>query len=77
MITNVFSNFLPNKILTFDVRDPPSMNELVKSKLSGKMVFMKIIKIVLRVLLILRYDKMQYPRYQELICEKKKYYTIN
>ena len=35
-ITNVFSNFVPNKILTFDDRDPPWMNELIKSKIQWK-----------------------------------------
>ena len=28
-ITNIFSNFIPNKILTFDERDPPWMNKLL------------------------------------------------
>ena len=32
-ITNVFSNFVPNKILTIDDRDPPWVNELIKSKI--------------------------------------------
>ena len=35
-ITNVFSNFVPNKILTFDDRDPPWKNELIKSKSQWK-----------------------------------------
>ena len=35
-ITNVFSDFVPNKILTFDDRDRPWMNELIKSKIMWK-----------------------------------------
>ena len=34
--TNVFSNFVPNKILTFDDRDPPWMSELIKQKIQWK-----------------------------------------
>ena len=62
-ITNNFFNFVPNNILTFDDRDPQLMNELIKSKLKRKMVFVKIIRVVLGVLLILRYYKMQYQSY--------------
>ena len=32
----MFSNFVPNKILTFDDREPPWMNELIKSKIQWK-----------------------------------------
>ena len=35
-ITNNFFNFVPNNILTFDDRDPPLMNELIKSKFKRK-----------------------------------------
>ena len=30
---NIFSNFTPNKFVTFDDRDPPWMNDFVKSKI--------------------------------------------
>ena len=30
---NIFSNFNPNKLVTFDDRDPPWMNDFVKSKI--------------------------------------------
>ena len=30
IILNIFSNFAPNKILTFDHRDPPWMTEYIK-----------------------------------------------
>ena len=30
---NIFSNFTPNKLVTFDDRDPPWMNDFVKSKI--------------------------------------------
>lgn len=35
-ITNNFFNFVPNNILTFDDRDSPLMNELIKSKFKRK-----------------------------------------
>ena len=33
---NIFSNFIPNKYITFDDRDPPWMNDFVKSKIKFK-----------------------------------------
>ena len=30
---NMFSNFTPNKLVTFDDTDPPWMNDFVKSKI--------------------------------------------
>ena len=33
---SIFSNFGPNKILTFDDRDPPWMTEYIKSKIHWK-----------------------------------------
>ena len=35
ILTNIFSNFTPNKLVTFDDRDPPWINDFVK-KLNGK-----------------------------------------
>ena len=35
-ILNIFSNFVTNKILTFDDRDPPWMTEYIKSKIHWK-----------------------------------------
>ena len=36
IILNIFSNFVPNKILTFDDGDPPWMIEYIKSKIHWK-----------------------------------------
>ena len=33
ILMNIFSNFTPNKLLTFDDRDPPWMKDFVKSKI--------------------------------------------
>ena len=33
IVFNVFSNFVPNKIVTFDDRDPPWMTEYIKTKI--------------------------------------------
>ena len=75
-ITNVFSNFVPNKILLMTETLHGWMNRLNR-KFSGKMVFIEITKIVLRVLLILRYYKMQYQRYQSWSMRRKTITTIN
>ena len=39
---NTFSNFTPNKLVTFDDRDPPWMNDFVKSKIKWKSQLYKI-----------------------------------
>ena len=30
---NIFSNYLPNKLITVDNKDPPWMNESIKKKM--------------------------------------------
>ena len=37
-LMNIFSNFTPNKLVTFDDSDPSWMNEFVKSEIKTKMV---------------------------------------
>ena len=39
MLLNIFSNFAPNKIITFDYRDPPWMTEYIKPKIHQKTAF--------------------------------------
>ena len=36
ILMNIFSNSTPNKLNTFDDRDPPWMNDFVKSKIKWK-----------------------------------------
>ena len=36
IVTNVFSNFVPNKIVTFDDGDPPWMTEYIKTKIQQR-----------------------------------------
>ena len=38
-LMNIFSNFTPNKLVTFDDRDPPWMNDFVKVKLNRRTSF--------------------------------------
>ena len=33
ILMDIFLNFTPNKLITFDDRDPPWMNDFVKSKI--------------------------------------------
>ena len=33
---NIFSNFIPNKCITFNARDPPWMNDFIKTKIKFK-----------------------------------------
>ena len=36
ILINIFSNFIPNKYITSDDRDPPWMNDFVKTKIRVK-----------------------------------------
>ena len=36
IILNIFRNFVPNKYVTFDEKDPVSMNQNIKSKIKAK-----------------------------------------
>ena len=36
IVINVFSNFVPNKIVTFDDRDPPWTTEYIKTKIQQR-----------------------------------------
>ena len=36
IIMNIFSSFVPSKLVTFDVSDFPCMNELIKNKIKWK-----------------------------------------
>ena len=42
ILMNIFSNFTPNKLVTFDDKDPPWMNDFVKSKIKWKNQLYKI-----------------------------------
>ena len=41
-INNIFSNFVPNKLVTFDDNDPPCMNGFIKNKIKWKHQIYKI-----------------------------------
>ena len=36
IILNVFANFVPNKVITCDDRDPPGINNNIKNKITWK-----------------------------------------
>ena len=40
-ILNVFRNYVPNKYITVDDRDPAWMNETIKSKIKAKNILYK------------------------------------
>ena len=42
-IMNVFTNFIPNKLITIDDKDPPWMNDVIKNKIK-KRLFLSTIK---------------------------------
>ena len=40
-LMNIFSNYIPNKLITVDDKDPPWMNEYVKKKVLDKKITCK------------------------------------
>ena len=38
---NIFSNYIPNTLVTIDDKDPPSMNDYIKRKITDKKVACK------------------------------------
>ena len=38
---NIFSNYIPNKLITVDDKDPPWMNEYIKKKILDKKIACK------------------------------------
>ena len=40
-IVNVFQNYVPNKYITIDDKDPVWMNEIIKSKIKTKNLLFK------------------------------------
>ena len=60
ILMNIFSNFTPNKLVTFDDRDPPWMNDFVKSKIKWKNQLYKIYtKIIINVMITYNLKKQQ------------------
>ena len=57
-LMNIFSNFIPNKYITFDDRDPPWMNDFVKTKTKFKnQLYNTYIKMVIRTRIIICFMK--------------------
>ena len=57
-LMNIFSNFIPNKYITFDDRDPPWMNDFVKTKTKFKnQLYNTYIKMVIKTRIIICFMK--------------------
>ena len=41
---NVFSNYIPNKLITIDNKDPPWMNDAIKNKIEKRDIFYQQLK---------------------------------
>ena len=41
---NVFSNYIPNKLITIDDEDPPWMNDEIKNKIKKRDIFCQQLK---------------------------------
>ena len=44
VVINIFTNFVHNKIIEIDDRDPPSMNDFIKNKIKQKIKAFKLYK---------------------------------
>ena len=49
---NIFSNYIPNKFITVDDRDPPWMNEYIKRKIMDKKVACKSLIRITKVMML-------------------------
>ena len=59
-IISIFSNFVPNKRVTFDDSDPPWMNDYIKNKIKWKHQIYKMYqKMVIKEVTISNYKKQQ------------------
>ena len=56
----VFSNFIPNKYVTFENEDPSWINKFIKTKLSGKMKFAKHLKEMMLLTINFKMQLMQF-----------------
>ena len=59
-LMNIFLNFTPNKLITFDDRDPPWMNNYVKGKIKWKnQLYKTYAKMGTNVMIILSFKRQQ------------------
>ena len=57
---NIFSNFVPNKQVTFGDSNPPWMNEFIKNKIKWKhQIYKTCIKMVVKTVTISSFKKQQ------------------
>ena len=40
VLMNVFTNFIPNKLITINDKDPPRMNDVIKNKIKKRDLFL-------------------------------------
>ena len=61
---NIFSNFIPNKLVTFNDKDPPWMTPNLRNKINWKnSIYKEYMKNGKKIISIFSY-KMQYQNYQ-------------
>ena len=61
---NIFSNFIKNKLVTFNDKDPPWMTPNFRNKRNWKNgIYKEYIKMEKQIIIIFSY-KMQYQKYQ-------------
>ena len=47
-LRNNFSNYMPNKLITVDDKDPPWMNEIIKKKIMTKTYALNLLMLIRR-----------------------------
>ena len=60
----IFSNFIPNKLVTFNDKGPPWMTTNLRDKINWKKVFIRVIYKKTKQIMIIFSYKMQYKKYQ-------------
>ena len=64
-LINVFSNFIPNKLVTFKDKDPPWMTSNLRHKINWKNSIYKDFKMAKQIIIIMLNYDMQYQKYQQ------------
>ena len=71
-IINIFSNFVPNKCVTFDDSEPPWMNDYIKNKIKWKhQIYKTYQKMVIKTVTITNYKKQQVQSLNWLVDIRK------
>ena len=57
-LMNIFSNYIPNKLITIDDKDPPWINESIKKKIMAKKMHVNLLMLIRRTTMATRNSRL-------------------